>query len=546
MGNILIIEDEKNFSSFVCKMLEPYHSCFIASEWEEAIEVLAERKIDIALVDLRLPKVSGKNIVEMLSAEYPEIIPIIITAYENDWKETEAYSYGVYRYLIKGSFNPNELHKVVNNAMLEKMERSKNLILEKELKTWDKTLTGILQKQRIISSKIPYNQGDQHKEDIGRISKKLDKKIDLELLGNSNATEDIINVIGELASKESLDEVLDHVIWFIKKITDAIRISIMLLSDDGEYLYIKKAMGLSSDIIKGTKIKIGEKIAGKAFSNRKIISSSDRIFRGTYFNYKEKGPFLSIPIMNIPDVNNEKPIGVINITRKSTDSAFNEKEKRALFKIVRTFSIAIKSELRKIEIEKNSINTLILISNVLEAKDPYTRGHSERVGDYAFKIALKLGYLQEDSKFLKYAGNLHDIGKINIPDSILLKNGPLTEDEYNIMKKHPIASKEMVSHISLFRKIQGVFLHHHERMDGRGYPDGIAGNEIETGARILAVADAYDAMTSNRPYRNALSNEEAISRLISGKGTQFDPDCVDALIEVINDELTLHNTNQIK
>ena len=535
MGNILIIEDEKNFSSFVKKVLEPYHTCFITSEWKEASEVLSKNNIDIALIDLRLPDTTGKNIVEILSTEHPDIVPVIITAYENDWTQVEASSHGVYRHLVKGNFSPNELHKIVNHAMLEKMERSKNLILEKELNTWDKTLTGILQKQMIIQSKIFRKQKNQQVTKHGEKYNQSGETEKIQTTRKSLLTENIINFIGELASKESLDDVLDHIINFIKKITECLRISIMLLSEDGEYLYIRKAFGISQEIIKGTKIRVGEKIAGQAFSNRKIISSSDRLFRGIYFSYKEKGPFISIPILNVPSRNSEKPIGVINITRKSTDSAFTDKEKKILFKIVRACSIAIKNELRKLEIEKNSINTLILILNVLEAKDPYTQGHSVRVGNFASQMALKLGYSHEDARYLKYAGNLHDIGKINIPDRILLKNGPLTEDEFNIMKKHPITSKNMVSHISLFRKIQGVFLHHHERFDGKGYPDGIAGGEIEPGARILAVADAYDAMTSNRPYRNALKKEEAISRLIAGKKAQFDPECVDALIEILTE-----------
>ena len=295
----------------------------------------------------------------------------------------------------------------------------------------------------------------------------------------------------------------------IKRITGCLRISVMLLSEDGSYLYIKKAIGLNEDIIKSTKIKIGEKIAGRAFSGGEIISSDYRGIRNEFVSYKEKGPFMSIPLIEVPLRENAQPIGVINLTNKTQGDGFSEDEKKLLKYIANTASIAFKNALRKEALEKNEIDTLILLINVVEARDKYTQGHSIRVGKYACEIAERFGFNDEEIKKIKYAGQLHDIGKIEVPDSILLKNGKLTEAEFDIMKRHPITSKRLVDHISYFRPIKGLFLHHHELYNGRGYPDGIGGNEIELGARILAVADAYDAMTSNRPYRNAMPKEKA-------------------------------------
>jgi HD-GYP domain-containing protein (c-di-GMP phosphodiesterase class II) len=337
----------------------------------------------------------------------------------------------------------------------------------------------------------------------------------------------------EIICVDSLDSVIDAVIKMIKKVTGCLRISIMLLSEDGNYLYIKKAIGLHEDIIKSTKIKIGEKIAGRAFSGKEIISSDFKGDKNGLVSFKEKGPFMSIPLIEVPSRDKAQPIGVINLTNKSQGNCFSEEEKNLLLYIANTASISLKNALRKEALEKNEIDTLILLINVIEARDKYTQGHSNRVGKYACEIADRLGFTAHEIKLIKYAGQLHDIGKIEVPDSILLKNGKLTDTEYEIMKKHPVTSKKLVDHISYFDPIKGLFLHHHEHYNGKGYPDCIGEDEIELGARILAVADAYDAMTSNRPYREAMQKEKAVSILINEKRKQFDPECVDAFLDYL-------------
>lgn len=165
----------------------------------------------------------------------------------------------------------------------------------------------------------------------------------------------------------------------------------------------------------------------------------------------------------------------------------------------------------------------------LELKDPYTRGHSERVACYALSLAKQIGkYSNEELKEFNYACLLHDIGKINIPDHILMKPSKLTEEEFNIIKQHPSVGAEAIKNIDGLKTNICVILSHHERWDGNGYPQRLIGEEIPYLARITAIADAYDAMTSSRSYRAALPVEEAYKRIIDGKGSQFDP----ALVEI--------------
>ena len=170
--------------------------------------------------------------------------------------------------------------------------------------------------------------------------------------------------------------------------------------------------------------------------------------------------------------------------------------------------------------------------NALEAKSPWTRGHSERVTAFAQEIAYEMKLGEGLRKEITIASLLHDIGKIGTSDSILEKGSGLSEDEYNILKKHPVQGADILRGIKHFENVALMVRHHHERMDGTGYPDGIRGDKIPLGARIVYVADAFDAMTEARPYRPSISIEEALAELRKNTGSQFDPSVVDAWIRV--------------
>jgi putative nucleotidyltransferase with HDIG domain len=181
----------------------------------------------------------------------------------------------------------------------------------------------------------------------------------------------------------------------------------------------------------------------------------------------------------------------------------------------------------------------------LELKDPYTRGHSERVAGYAQVLAQETGmFSNEDLKSFNYACLLHDIGKIHIPDQILMKPNQLTKEEYEIIKTHPAVGANAVKDVEGITNYIGVIRSHHERWDGKGYPDRLKETEIPILARVVSIADAFDAMTSSRSYRAAMPLEEAYSRIIDGKGTQFDPYLVDVFMKVFPKWTKIHNKYQ--
>lgn len=168
--------------------------------------------------------------------------------------------------------------------------------------------------------------------------------------------------------------------------------------------------------------------------------------------------------------------------------------------------------------------------STISIKDKYTLGHCERVSSYAVKIGKELNLGIKDIMSLQYAGLLHDIGKVEIPKSILNKNSPLTADECEIIKKHPVYSANILEPLDGMDQLIDFVIHHHERYDGKGYPHGLSGEEISLGARILCVADSFDAMLSERPYSKASMMNEAFVELEQCAGTQFDPIVVRAFI----------------
>jgi putative nucleotidyltransferase with HDIG domain len=172
--------------------------------------------------------------------------------------------------------------------------------------------------------------------------------------------------------------------------------------------------------------------------------------------------------------------------------------------------------------------------NALEAKSPWTRGHSERVTAFAQEIAYEMNLSEGLRKEVIIASLLHDVGKIGTYGNILEKGSGLSEDEYAIVKKHPVQGADILTGIKHFENVALMVRHHHERMDGTGYPDGLKGEKIPLGARIVYVADAFDAMTEERPYRPPMSIEEAVSQLRENAGTQFDPLVVDAWTRVLD------------
>jgi len=183
-----------------------------------------------------------------------------------------------------------------------------------------------------------------------------------------------------------------------------------------------------------------------------------------------------------------------------------------------------------------STATIRSLATAIDARDPYTRGHSEEVTRLAVQAARELGWSGADLEMLEFAALLHDVGKIAVPDAILHKAGPLTPDEWDIIRLHPYHSAQIIKPVEALRRIVAWVYHHQEKWDGTGYPDGLKGEAIPVGARIIAVVDAFNAMTTNRPYRRAMTRAQALEELRQCAGKQFDPQIVQVFVRLVDVE----------
>jgi response regulator RpfG family c-di-GMP phosphodiesterase len=227
-----------------------------------------------------------------------------------------------------------------------------------------------------------------------------------------------------------------------------------------------------------------------------------------------------------------KPID-LNVLSISVDRAL---EKRRLLLENKSYRLHLEDKLKEqtITIRESFLYAFKALAFALEARDEYTSGHSERVTELAVTIAEGMSISQDMIQKIRLAGLVHDIGKIGVKETILNKPEPLTAEEYSHVQSHCETGSRILLPIVDDDEILDIVIHHHERYDGKGYPDRLSGEQTSLGARIVAVADAYDAMTSTRPYRDALSIEEAIDEIQKNKGSQFDPDIADVFVSIIN------------
>lgn len=307
-----------------------------------------------------------------------------------------------------------------------------------------------------------------------------------------------------------------------------------LVDKRSQVLRVKYAKGISKDLIERSSLKKEEGISGLSWANNELFADDlnkndwlKSINRESYFN---NSCFISVPLSARKEI-----VGVLNLSGKRNNIPFKKEEVMLISSVARVASISFQNLLLFEEVEKSYLNSISTLAITLDARDHYTKKHSENVTKYSLAIAKEINLPSEKMEFIKYAGLLHDIGKIGIRDDVLLKEGKLTQEEFEQIKTHPLKGEVIVKPLAFLKDVPTLIRHHHERYDGRGYPDGLIEDNIELGARILAVADTFDAMTTDRPYRKGLSKEEALAELIRSRGAQFDPEVVDSFIKILQD-----------
>ncbi|MDI6641084.1 MAG: GAF domain-containing protein [Elusimicrobiota bacterium] len=344
----------------------------------------------------------------------------------------------------------------------------------------------------------------------------------------------LIDISRELSKQTTLDKLLKLIIEQGTNLMNAERTTLFLYNKDTHELWSYIAQELE---IKEIRLPVGKGIAGYVAKSGKILNIKDAYKDSRFENtFDRLTGFRTRNILCSPMFNHQgELLGVIEVINKKT-SDFNEYDESILAALASQAGIAIENT-KLYESQQNLFRSFIkTIAAVIDARDPATRGHSERVARYSLAIGKVMNLTDEQLKILEYAAILHDVGKISIPDAVLLKPGQFTPEEYEVIKRHAIYTREILDNIyssSEFRDVPLIAASHHEKLDGSGYPYSLSSADIGTLARIIAIADVYDALVSyDRPYKPAMSQEKAIE-IIKDEASKnkLDPEIVKLFIE---------------
>jgi len=378
---------------------------------------------------------------------------------------------------------------------------------------------------------------------VSREQTKAKEEKELMLLDKSQKLISLIEISRSMGAITRLDELLELVVNKARETLNT-KISFLMLIKDRE-LHVAYSLGLS-DITKNIlKCKVSEGIFGEAAVKNKIVNlnlhDNPAEMQLLHNSFEKIKNILCIPLISPQD---KKLIGMIGAANLLLGEKFSEEQTGYLYTLATDASIFVRNRILFEELEKSYLEMIQALAQAVEARDPYTYGHVDRVMHFSILIAKKLGGNPAQIDLIKTSAILHDLGKIGTPDNILLKPGALTDEERAIMNEHVTKSADILRNISsLNPKVLSIVKHHHEKYDGTGYPDGLKGDAIPIEAQIIAIADTYDAMTSDRPYRKGFPVEKAIAILKEVSGTQFNPKIVEAFVDIY--ETTKFNENKL-
>jgi len=332
------------------------------------------------------------------------------------------------------------------------------------------------------------------------------------------------------------DEVRKRAIEAATKLMSADVGSLLLVDEKTNELYFEVALGEDemSRQIKEIRLKIGEGIAGWVAKEVQSVIINDvqndpRFFKGA----DKKTKFVTRNMVCVPVKSKGKLIGVLQAINKHAGKDFTDDDRESFEALANQVAVAIENSKLYDKLRQTFVDTAKALADAIEKRDPYTGGHTKRVVKYSTIIARRMDMTPEEKELLELAAVLHDVGKIGVSDLILGKQAPLDDEEYKKMKQHTTFGAEIMEHVPDLSNVVPGVKDHHERVDGKGYPSGLAGEDIPLMARIIAVADSFDAMTTSRPYRAGLTIEYAVSELKRCSGSQFEPKAVESFLKAI-------------
>lgn len=502
VSHILVVDDENDVRDTITEMLKMSgHHCVGVGGVAEAMERLAKEDFDLIISDMHMPGESGLDLIERVRNLDDSIPVILVTGYPSLNTAISAMKRGAVDFIPK-PFDFDSITQLVAKALRE----------------------------RKLRQEIRRLQADANKTHVI-------EKLNRELYSRVDELERLYAISEAMSHFSDIETLFTHIVELAAKVTGAQRVSLMTLDRGRRTLRIRAAIGVPHDVRHRTRVRVGEGIAGKVVQEGRLVRATS--FVSPAFDMTRDtlglGSYASQSWISLPLMIGGKVYGALNLTDKPDRSDFGLQEENILQTLVEKAGVKLENQALYEGLYANMIDTLNSLVTTIEAKDPYTRQHSHRVAEYAVRIAEVLGLSGEQIEMIQFAAVLHDIGKIGIRDEILTKSGKLTDEEYIAIQQHVLVGAKIVEPLGLSPVELAIVRNHHERFDGKGYPDNLSGEQIPLLARIVSVADAFDAMTSTRPYRKALSPHAASLEIEKNKGAQFDPVIADAAMRAIEE-----------
>lgn len=393
------------------------------------------------------------------------------------------------------------------------------------------TLENIFGQEKLQAMQESSNEVAVLTRTFNEITTKLEENVKkLELA--KDTLQNVLTRVGQgISSIQNIDKFLELI---VETITQAIggKSGILLVTDDenGNELHVKTLYGQTKQVNLKTTFSIENSIFSSVLLSKQnlIVPKMDESTQKAI----AKQDIFEFPMLAAPLLIHGKIFGVIAVCGRVVDMNFGEEEVSLLSSIAVQTAIAIENDRLNIDAEKTYFDIISALALAVEAKDPYSRGHLDRVSEYALQIARKRGVSEEEQKILRDAARLHDLGKIGVTDDILSKPGPLNDQEWVVMKNHPEIGEGIVKPVKSLSNLCDIIRHHHEKLDGSGYPDGLEADQINPLVRILTVADIADAIMTDRPYRKALSKEQA-KQALRDMGSQIDQSIVETIATIL-------------
>jgi len=491
---ILLVDDEPNIREALREYLSSInnHHVVCAAGGPEALAIFKPGQFDCAFLDLKMPDMTGVELLSRLKEQDKSLPVIIMTGFPSLDAAIDTMRQGASDFLIK-PFNLSEI-KV--------------------------TLERVVREQRLLKENLRLADRLRHQERIEKLNKELQRRI---------REQHIIHQISETIDRmHTSEDIYQGMAVLAARYLDSEKTAVLLLDRASGQLLVIAAHGFGPNVIGQGAPGVDLGVLGKVADEGQPMFGQGEADKRLSAILPLRGAFFATPIKIRDEI-----FGVLLVGEKSGGVSYDGEDVFVARFLCQKAVLSIENIALYESMVANMHSTLGALVGAMEAKDPYTRQHSRRVTNFSVLTAQAMNLSIDQVESLRFAAYLHDIGKIGVKDHILLKDSRLSDEEYEQIKLHPVIGEAIIQAMDLTQNERSIIRHHHERWDGNGYPDGLERENIPLLARIVAVADAYDAMTSDRPYRKAKNRADAMVELRRCAGEQFDPSVVEAFLEML-------------